>query len=98
MWVKKPKHGHHNDTLPAESQASVEEQLLGWEAIDVQELFPEEFPDNFDEDEGVRGEDRSTFEQGVKTADEDIAQTQKSDVGVSDRTLSAKDLITFPTS
>ena len=44
LWVKKPKHGHHNDTLSEGiSEFTFNDSLMGLEALDVEKLFPEEF-------------------------------------------------------
>lgn len=45
LWVKKPKHSHHNNTLAEESTDLLGKGASqGWEVFDVESLFPEEFP------------------------------------------------------
>lgn len=74
LWVKRPhhKHGHHSNSLVDEQSFST--ASLGLQALDVENLFPEEFPDvdeDFDESGGFVGSaaDTETNDQTLMLQD-----------------------------
>lgn len=80
MWVKRPKHSHLNDTLAEGTAVFADQTPKGWEAFDVQALFPEEFPapeaPTADQDEGTEQE-RASVSKGkaIDVQQEDLDST-----------------------
>ena len=87
LFVKKPKHAHHNDT------EAVGENMMGWEALDVEALFPAEFPskDESDQDFIDDSQPSEVFEEifGEIEGDKPL-ETQQEEAGTLDHDFVAE--------